>query len=302
MPSVRLFDRRRCHGIAILAILVIVGCGSTPKAVEPTLRRQALEAEADGGRRYARADYAGALRSFAAAGRLQQSIDDQVAAARNALHQARAELALGQNQEALNRASRIAPAELAYDALLVQVQANLGLGRIAAAKLNLAAAATACAADCPGRPSRHLLQARAALADGRAHDALGYAETALKLLPGTDELNETGNAWRLVAAARLAAGDAAGALPAARAALEIDRRLALPEKIARDWLLIGDALRRNRPAHARPGEISATPAGVTDGADSPAAAYQHALDVANAAGLVSIAAIANKALAEVTVR
>ena len=69
------------------------------------------------------------------------------------------------------------------------------------------------------------------------------------------------------------------ALPAARAALEIDRRLALPEKIARDWLLIGDIQRK---------------IGVGDSAE----AFRHALNVANAAGLSDIAAMATQALTE----
>ncbi|TND03001.1 MAG: hypothetical protein FD118_1577, partial [Rhodocyclaceae bacterium] len=87
-----------------------------------------------------------------------------------------------------------------------------------------------------------------------------------------------GNAWRLIAAARLAGDAAGGALPAAQAALSIDRQLALPEKIARDWLLIGDIRRKV-------------------GADDTAAAYRRALDVANAAGLVDLARQAKEALA-----
>ena len=129
------------------------------------------------------------------------------------------------------------------------------------------------------------MQARAALAAQRAPEALAHAEAALKLLQDMDEAAETGNAWRIIAAARLAAGDTAGALPAAGAALDIDRRLALPEKIARDWLLIGDIRRR-----AAPGDALRQ--------DSAAAAYRRALDVANAAGLAAIATTATQALAD----
>lgn len=264
----------------LFAALLLAACGSAPKVSEPALRQQAQETERDGARRYARGDYAGAARHFAVASQLQQSLDDPAAAARNQLHQARAELAAAQAEAALNRARNITHAELALDALLLQAQANLALGKPAAARENLAAAAASCAANCPQSASLNLLQARAALVDKRAADALRHAEAALKLLQGKDETAETGNAWRLIATARLAGDDAAGALPAAQAALDIDRQLALPEKIARDWLLIGDIRKKL-------------------GAGDTAPAYQRALDVANAAGLQEIAGIAAQAVNEV---
>lgn len=273
---------RRTSLCALLASLLLAACGSAPKVSEPLLRKQAQEAETDGARRYARGDYAGAVRSFSTARQLQQSIDDPAAAARSQLNQTQAELALGQAETALNRALRITHPDHAQDALLLQAQANLALGRLPAAQANLAAAATACAAICPQRASLYLLQARAALAGKRAPDAATHAEAALKLLQEKDEPAETGNAWRLIAAARLASGDATSALPAARSALDIDRKLALPEKIARDWLLIGDALKKL-------------------GADDTANAYQRALDVANAAGLADIVRLAMQALAEIRI-
>ena len=265
---------------ALFASLLLAACGSAPKVSEPALRKQAQETERDGARRYARGDYAGAARHFAVASQLQQSLDEPASVARNQLHLARAELALGQAEAALQRAQRIAHEELALDALLLQAQANLTLGKLAAAQANLAAAATSCAANCPQAASLNLLQARAALADKRAADALSHAGAALKLLHDKDEAAETGNAWRLIAAARLATDDAAGALPAALAALDIDRQLALPEKIARDWLLIGDIRRKV-------------------GAGDTAPAYQRALDVANAGGLTETAAAATQKLQEI---
>jgi tetratricopeptide (TPR) repeat protein len=281
MVRAEFFLRRASVGAALAATLLLAACGSAPKVSEPVLRKQAQEAETDGARRYARGDYTGAVRSFGAAGQLQQSFDDPAAAARNGLNQAHAELALGQAEVALNRARHITHPELLLDALLLQAQANLALGRLTAAQETLAAAATACPANCAPLASLNLLQARVALADQRAPDALVYAQTALKLLQDKDEAAETGNAWRLIAAARLANGDASGALPAANAALEIDRRLALPEKIARDWLLIGNVQR-------------------IVGADDTAPAYQRALDVANAAGLTDIAAMATRALTAIS--
>ncbi len=291
MSRPEFFPRRPSLCAALLASLLLAACAAAPKAGAPQLRKQAQEAEADGARRYARGDYTGAARSFGAARQLQQSFDDPAAAGRNALNQARAELAQGQAEAALNRAQRIAQPELALEAMLLQAQANLALGRLATAQAILAAAATACAANCPQLASLHLLQARAALADKHAADALAHAEAALKLLQDTDEAAETGNAWRLIAAARLASGDAANALPAASAALEIDRRLALPEKIGRDWLLIGD-IRKKVGAGALHARDSASRASDT------VAAYQRALDVATAAGLGDVAGSATQALTQ----
>ncbi|MDP2825757.1 MAG: tetratricopeptide repeat protein [Sulfuritalea sp.] len=263
--------------------LILVACGTTPTPVEPPRLKAALEAESEGAKRYGRGDYAFAARRFDEAIRLYASIDDAPGAARSRLHLARSELALGRSDAALGvlaTAERSGDAGLALEILLLKAQAQLALDRGDAAQQSLAAATGHCAGVCPQAASLHLLQARAALAGQRAADALTHAETALKLLQGKDQAHETGNAWRLIAAARLAAGDAGGALPAAHTALDIDRRLALPEKIARDWLLIGDIRRRV-------------------GAGDTAAAYQRALDVANAAGLNEISMFATQALNDI---
>jgi tetratricopeptide (TPR) repeat protein len=260
--------------------LVLAACGASPKPADPPRLRAALEAESDGARRYGRGDYAAAARRFEEAARLHAAIDDTAGSTRNRLHLARSELALGRAEAALNalaaaqQGSDTAPA---LDALLLTAQAQLGLARDEDARRSLAMATTQCAGTCPQAASLHLLQARAALAGKRLPDALAHADAALKLLHDKDEGAETGNAWRLLAMARLASGDAVGALPAAQAALDIDRRLAVPEKIARDWLLIGDARSK----------VSAGEA---------AAAYRRAHEVAHAAGLHEISTTATQAL------
>ena len=266
----------------LMAALILAGCGATPKPAEPPRLKAALEAESDGAKRYGRGDYAAAARRFDEAARIYASIDDAPGNARNRLHLARTELALGRAEAALlvlEMTESSTDGGLVLGTLLLKAQAQLALARADAAQQSLAAAATLCASGCPQLASLNLLQARAALAGSRAPDALAHAESALKLLRDKDEAAETGNAWRLIAAAKFAGGDAGGALPAARTALEIDRQLALPEKIARDWLLIGDIQRK---------------IGGGDGAE----AFRHALDVANAAGLADIAGTATRKLSE----
>ena len=273
----------------LIAVLMLAGCGSTPKPADPPRLKAALEAESDGAKRYGRGDHAVAVRRFDEAARIYASIDDTPGAARNRRHLARAELAQGHGEAALlalelllERAERGSESSVALDTLLLKAQAQLALGREADAQKSLAAATGQCAGACPQAASLNLLQAHAALAGKRAPEALTHAEAALKLLQGKDEAAETANTWRLIAAARLAGGDASGALPAAHAALDIDRHLALPEKIARDWLLIGDIQKR------------------VGAGETAAKAYRRALDVAKAAGLADIAGIATQALAEIS--
>ena len=267
----------------LLALLILAGCASTPKPVDPPRLKAALEAESDGAKRHGRGDHAAAARRFDEAARIFASIDDTPGAARNRRHLARAELAQGRAEAALlalELAERGGESGAALDTLLLKAQAQLALGRNDAAQQSLATAGGLCANACPQAASLHLLRAHAALAGKRAPEALTHAEAALKLLQDQDEAVETGNAWRLIAAARLASGDATTALPAAHAALNIDRRLALPEKIGRDWLLIGDIQKK-----VGAGETAAN-------------AYRRALDVAKAAGLADIARLATQALSK----
>ncbi len=266
----------------LISMLFLAACASEPRPIDPPHLRAALEAESDGAKRYQRGDYFVAARRFAEAARIFASIDNATGIARNRLHLARAELAQGKAEAALKILDLAKPggSGLALETLLVKAQTLLSLGRVDAARQNLAAAAAQCTRACPLFASLNLLQARAALADKRAADGLAHAQTALAWLKDKDEATETGNAWRLIAAARLAGDDASGALSAAYSALEIDRKLALPEKIASDWLLIGDIQRKL-------------------GAGGTAAAYQRALDISKAAALAEMTGLATRALAEI---
>ena len=266
--------------LALLASLLLSACSSSPKpSPEPALRQQALNAETDGAHRYAQGDYAGAIRLFSEAQRLQQSGDDVSAVARNRLHQAQAELALGQAALALSHAREVSESGLLVSSLLLQVQAQLALQQWPTAQATLTQLLPLCTAGCADLGRLRLLQARTALAQGQAQEALAYAQTALPLLREQQEEREAANAWRLSAQAALKLNDAAAALASAESALGIDRQLALPEKIARDWLLIGDIRRQSQSSQAT-------------------SAYQRALAVAQAAGLVDIVQLATEALKE----
>lgn len=264
----------------LLAVVLLAACGASPKPPpEPRLRVQAQELETTAARRYAQGDYSAAARHFAEAARLRSSLDDALAASRNRLRQAQAELALGRTQQALDRASDVTEASLQVQALLLQVQAQLALGRADAAQGPLTRLISLCESRCAERGRVQLLQARTAWAQGQAAQAATQAEAALPLLREQSEEREVANAWRLLAAARLAQGDTNQALKAALAALDLDRQLAVPEKIARDWLLIGDIQRRVASSEAH-------------------AAYQRAFAVAQAAGLKELVQLADQSIKE----
>lgn len=282
--------------IALLAALfgLFAACGGTPPKPLPAPLERALQLEQDGARRYARGEFSIARAHFAEAARLFTAIDDQDAALRNTLHQARAELADGQAALTLARLDRLSAAGSAtnLDLLSLRAQAQLALGQTAAAHATLTAAFAACT-TCPQQASLHLLAARLALDEAQAKEALTHARAAAGLLNAHEQPTETANAWRLQAEARLALGETTAALIATEAALDLDRQLARPEKIARDWLLIGDIQR----GKVSPGTHSA---GDGETASTAAAmAYRHALEIARAAGEGPLAERARQSLAAI---
>lgn len=284
--------RTKLHGL-LAACVFLAACGSAPQAPEPALREHALQSEQDGARRYARGEFGAASQRFGEAARLFTRIDDTAGAARNTLHQARTELAAGQAMIALGRldAMRASNPAQSIETEQLRAQAQLALGQSDAAATTLNSAFEQCAGQCPQAASLHVLAARLDLARDHPQAALTHTAAALQALQNKDEAAETANVWRLTAAARLALKNPGAALVAAQTALELDRRLALPEKLARDWLLIGD-IRHAEKAGA--GNTAKTAANSTMDA---AAAYQRALDIALAAGLEPLAGYARQALA-----
>lgn len=266
----------------LLPLLLLAACASEPRPAEPPQLKAALEAEADGAKRYQHGDHVVAQRRFREAERLFLSIDDAAGRARNLRHLSRVALAQGKAGDALELLESDTAEPQSVETRLLRGQALLASGRRDEAARVLGDLAAGCAAPCPQAVSLGILRGRVALASGDDHAARGHAESVLALIKDRDEPIESGNAWRLLGAARLAGGDAAGALAAARSALDIDRRLAIPEKIAHDWLLIGDI-------HAK---AIAHPASASEAV----AAYRRAGDVAAAAGLDAITMSAKQAL------
>ncbi len=272
----------RAEWLFVMA-LALAGCASAPRPADPPRLKGALEAESDGARRFQRGELAIAGRRFVEAAKLFASIDDDAGNTRNRLHLVRVRLAQGRADAALELIEALPGDVAVVEVLQIKGQCLLALGRVEDATRLLAGAEQACAAPCAAGGSLAILQGRAALARGDHVAALSHAERALQLLRDRNEPHETGNAWRLLAAARLARGDPA-ALAAAESALDIDRRLALPEKIARDWLLIGDIHRQGVQGQAAEALARA------------ATAYRKARTVAEAAGLDGVPLTAMQSL------
>jgi tetratricopeptide (TPR) repeat protein len=280
----------------LAACIFLAACGSVPSTPESALRERALQNEQDAARCHARGEFALASQHFGEAARLFASIDDNAGAARNTLNQVRTELAAGQAMAALNRLDRMQAEDdpaLSIETAQLHAQAYLALGQSPAAAAALESAFEQCSGRCPGIASLHVLAARLDLAENRPQQALAHATSALQALQNQNQAPETANAWRLTATAQLALNHPGAALIAAQAALDIDRRLALPEKLARDWLLIGD-IRRAQKVGA--GTTAKRPE------NSPmdaATAYRRALGIALAAGLDALAERARQALATI---
>ena len=269
----------------------LVACGGKALAPEPHWRAEAFAAEQEGARRHARGDYEGAAKSFGEAERHFVAIDDSSGAQRARRHQSTALLSAGHAEQALALLDTASAGDI--DVRRLRVQAFLALSQPHAASGELASAVALCVAPCSQKVALQLLGGRVALMQTRPAEAIVLAETALSTLKGTPEERsetaiESANAYRLLAEARLQTGEFALALKDAEQALTLDRKLALPEKIARDWLLIGDIHRKTGAGS----NVASGPAAIS--------AYQHARDIAAAAGLRTVVAAANTAISHLS--
>lgn len=228
-----------CQVLALT--LSVAGCASAPAPLPP-LKRQALEAETQGARRFEQGYFEVATAQFQEAQRLNQSLDDQAGVARNLAHQVRAALAAGlpaAAQATLNTLVQRQPSAQDPDIEtgLLQAQVALALNDLPTAQAVLKGLSARCQACAQAAPLA-VLHARVALGQSQAQVAEQWLMQALGPLARQSEPRELANAWRLMAHAQALQQRPAEALASAHEALRLDRALGLPEKIAADWLLI----------------------------------------------------------------
>jgi tetratricopeptide (TPR) repeat protein len=267
-----------------LAAALLAGCGSPPPTVSAP-QAALMAAQQAGGRALARGDHAGALAAYRQALAAAESVEDFDGTATARLNLAAVLLRQGQLAEAeaqldalLARPQRYAPA-LLQQAAARKALAALDAGRAADALAWAGRAEAGCASPCAVAPAMGNLRAAVALAQGDATRAAALAGHAAGLAQAAGARAEQANAWRLQGRALTARGDTDAAAVVLARALDEDRALGLPDRIAADLMHAAENEERRQQVAAARGF------------------YERALQVSRAAGLDAMAARAAARLA-----
>jgi tetratricopeptide (TPR) repeat protein len=255
--------------IAIMLLPVLLAACGHVEEVRSVRLEQATEFNQRAQRAFQRGEYQAAAELYEQALRLDVAIENENGIAINTLNLARVNSVLGKPAVAQrlldrlleDRALSYAPnhlAEAAVQKALLRLQDEDTAGAAQWADK----AAALCAQDCRLGGVIDNVRAGIALRQQDAETALRFGERAIAA--NSDEPLEHANALRLTASARLLKGEAAAALQLAEAALAIDKKLGLPEKIRQDLLLAAQA--HDKLGHAeqaaqcrdRAGRIAAT--------------------------------------------
>jgi len=238
--------------LALLMLLVPLGCSQAPKATPTTstVARQeaAIEANRKGEAYVRHGELDNAARSYREALRLSQSLEDPEGIAANAINLsivrqrqgrfAEARESLGAVLEQPNlRFSPMRLAEVSLRHALIELDQN----RFSGAEEWVNRAAGHCAQRCPLASAIQNTRAQLALQAGRFEDAATAARAAHDASRAAGDRSELGNALRLLGITALRGGDPAKARAHLEQALVIDREIGAPRKIALDLLALGRA-------------------------------------------------------------
>ncbi|WP_020651790.1 hypothetical protein [Massilia niastensis] len=240
----------RRSAATLLLPAVLAGCAATLDNAAPA-RRQVALLNQRGVELHRNGDPAAAARLFEQAVRAAQAIEHEDGIAQGLLNLARARLQQDMPDAADAALDRLlAPSALAFPAAR-RAEALLHKTNLALQRRDLDAAArwhgqalAACACACAQGPALLNLGARIALERDDPEAALRDARAALARHRSDGNLVEAANALRLAGAAQLARhgrDGRAAALPELAEALELDKRLALSDKIVQDLVLLGHA-------------------------------------------------------------
>ncbi|MDR1412037.1 MAG: tetratricopeptide repeat protein [Spirochaetaceae bacterium] len=253
------FPPKRAAGL--LALLVALGCSSTPKGpVETRTLRNAAGTQLELANRQAdRGNYEGALELLAEARRLAFNADDPALIVRTYLSLGNAYSYLGRAGEAAaSWDSAAAEAGRAGDGEL------LAVCEIYRERRRLFDGGAASAASARDRVQAALGRIKTSPADQAfAWTVIGLAEKELRRFAEAEAALKKALAlhsrspeqaaydWYLIASARSVAGNYGAALEALEEALALDRRVENGYGLGKDWLARGDVLSRaGRPAEA----------------------------------------------------
>lgn len=227
--------------ICLLAVALLGACAGEQAHRRPPLAQRVFDQGKEGQAAYLKGDLRRAQRLFELAWRDALQIEDSAGVAVMALSLARVARESGASAAGLARLESVSdwhrtsiPARLQQEIELLTAVLLADLGRTDAALLQIAALREKCPNICELSVGADGLQARLTLEKGDARRALDLAETALAAFRTHENQQEVANLFRVQGEADLALGDFSGARRALEEALNIDKTLALPAKIALD--------------------------------------------------------------------
>ncbi len=234
--------------LSCLPLLLLSACSSPAPPAPPAAVERASSTDREAKRALRDGDLAVARNLFEQSLRLQQSLDNLPGVATAAINLAAVHHKMNNDEAALRLLDGIVqdklvpyPAELramaAFRRAVILVD-----GGSKDAPAAVAAAAQLCAKSCAYTAGLYNLRARLALAGKDYAAAAGFAGSAADA--AGDSKEELANARRNQAAAEYALGQAAPALEHYLAALEIDKQLGLPRRIAEDLGGVSRALEK----------------------------------------------------------
>jgi len=267
--------RAACVALAVCLAQGLAACGSAPPAQSDVeVRRERLVDLNDRAQRaVGRGELKRASALYGEALRVAESFEDFRSIGVNALNLAAVYQALDEPEQAQRALDRVLAAPARFDAPIITEAAGrrsslaLQAGDLGAAEQWLARAEKECRPpQCRIQGALLNLRAQLALERGGAGEARSLAAKALAASRAESNREEEANALRIDGRAASRQGDPSQAIALLTRALEIDKQLTLPRKIALDLLALA--------------EIE-----LARGMRDPARDYaQRALDVSRAAG------------------
>lgn len=228
--------------ILLITCMLCVSCGGPPPPEPPGIVRDASELSRKAEAAYARGDLEQAIKFYSESLRLSRSIEDSDAIAANLINLAAVYRAAGDRDSSHETLQGLFVSDgLSYKGSSLARGAMLkALLLVDAGDLNGASdwvdrASGFCSeSKCQAMGGILNLKARVLLLRDRLQEALRAAEDGLSKSRAAGDKAETANSIRLMADAHLASGDHKRSNVLYAQALEIDKGLAIPRKIALD--------------------------------------------------------------------
>lgn len=226
---------------------MLAGCAGEPQKERPPRAQQVIELGRQGQAAYARGDLPRATQLFERALHDARRIEDSQSVAVMSINLARVARDAGDSGKALNMLEAVSPwhrtgsaAATAREMDLLAAVLLADLARRDAARQRLGALRAQCRGECENAIGIDSLEARLLLEQGDAAAAAQLAIAAAARFAEHPNRLELANLLRVQGEARHTLGDFAAARRALEQALDIDKSLAQPAKIAQDL----DALAR----------------------------------------------------------